>query len=90
MAVLGPVVEPLVGAVLEAGRDLPLRGAVRGQPVGHDPSWEPALLLEEPDEQAARGALVAAALQDLVEHDPVLVDGPPQPVYPPADHDPDR
>ena len=89
MAVLGAVVEPLVGAVLEAGRDLPLRGAVRGQPVGHDPPRPPALLLEKPDEQAARGALVAAALHDLVEHDPVLVDGPPEPADPAADHDPD-
>ena len=89
MAVLGPVVEPLVGAVLEAGRDLPLRGAVRGQPVRHDPSWEPALLLEEPDEQAARGARVAAALQALARHDAVLVDGPPQPVDLAANHDPD-
>ena len=45
------------------------------------------LPLQQPHEQAARRALVAAALQDLVEHRAVLIHGAPQPIDPAANDD---
>ena len=87
VAVLGSVVEALVGAVLERGRDLAPRRAVGGQPVGHDAAWAPALPLRQPGEQAARRALVAPAPRGLARHGAVPVHGPPQPAHPAADHD---
>src|SRR4051794_6157580 len=80
MRILGPIVEPLVPAVLAPGHQLPLRGGIARQLVrDHDPR-RPALALEELAEQALGRSLVAPALDEDVEHEAVLVDGPPQPV----------
>src|SRR5918911_1557491 len=80
MRVLGPVVQALVPAVLDPGHQLLLRRRIARQLVGdHDPR-RPALLLEQLAQQALGRFLVAPALDEHVERDPVLVDGPPQPV----------
>src|SRR4051794_6631310 len=87
MRILGPIVEPLVPAVLAPGHQLPLRGGIARQLVrDHDPR-RPALALEELAEQALGRPLVPPALDEDVEHGAVLVDGPPQPVLLAGDPD---
>jgi hypothetical protein len=46
----------------------------------------PALLLQQLPEQALGGLFVPPALDQDVEHDPILVDRPPEPVLLAADH----
>src|SRR5689334_8932240 len=78
MGVLRPVVEPFVLAVLDPRHDLALGRPVRFQLVGdHDPRG-PALPLQQLAQQALGRLLVAPALDQHVEHHPVLVDRPPE------------
>src|SRR5215210_3342230 len=72
--------------VLDRGHDLTLRGPVAGQLVRDHHTRGPALLLEQLAAQALGGPLVAPALDQDVEHDPILVDGPPEPVLLSPDH----
>src|SRR4051794_28817599 len=76
----------LVPPVLDRGHDLSLRSAVAGQLVSDHDTRGPALLLQQLAEQAFGGPLVAPLLDENVEHDPILVDGPPEPVLLSADH----
>src|SRR3954471_18120640 len=70
----------LVPAMLDRGHDLTLGGAVAGQLVRDQDTRGPALLFQQLAEQAFGGPLVPPLLDEDVEHDPILVDGPPQPV----------
>src|SRR4051795_6479614 len=72
--------------MLDRGHDLTLRGPVAGQLVCDHHTRGPALLLEQLAEQAFGGPLVAPALDQNVEHDPILIDGPPEPVLLAADY----
>src|SRR5215208_5959210 len=72
--------------VLDRGHDLTLRGAVAGQLVRDHDTRGPALLLEQLAEQALGGLFVPPALDQDVEHDPILVDRPPEPVLRFPDH----
>ena len=66
--------------MLDAGHGLPLRRAVAGELIGdHDARW-PHLLLQQLAQQALGSLLVAAALDQDIEHDAGLVHGSPQPV----------
>ena len=80
MRVLRPIIETLVLPVLDAGRDLLLRGPIAGQLVGDHDARRPALPLQQLAQQALGGALIAPALDQHVEHDAVLVHRTPQPV----------
>src|SRR3954453_17400013 len=78
--ILGPVVQPLVPAVLDPGHQLLLGGRIARQLVrDHDPR-RPSLLLQQLAQQALGGPLVAPALDQHVEHNALPVDRPPQPV----------
>jgi hypothetical protein len=88
VGVLGPVVQAFVAAVLDPGRQLPLRRSIGGELVGHDPPRRPALPPQQRGEEPLGRPLVPAALHDLIQHDPVLVDGAPEPVNLAPDHQP--
>src|SRR3954454_7497679 len=72
--------------MLDRRHHLRLRGAVAGQLVRDHDTRGPALLIQQLAEQALGGPLVAPALDQDVEHDPILVDGPPEPVLRSPDH----
>ena len=66
--------------MLYAGHDLLLCRAVAGELVGDHNAWRPHLLLQQLAQQPLGRLLVAAALEQNIEHDPGLVHGAPQPV----------
>src|SRR5215203_2637577 len=72
--------------VLDRGHDLTLDGAVARQLIRDHDTRGPALLFQQLAEQALGGLFVPPALDENVEHDPILVDGPPEPVLLAADH----
>src|SRR3954453_13422613 len=76
----------LVPPVLDRGHDLTLGGAVAGQLVRDHDTRGPALLFQQLAEQAFGGLLVPPALDQNVEHKPILVDGPPEPMLRSPDH----
>ena len=83
------VVEALVPAVLDTGHQLLLRGAVAAELVGDHHTRRPALPLQQLAQQALGGPLVAPALDQHIQHQPVLIHGTPQPVLHPGDLDGD-
>src|SRR4051794_14193248 len=66
--------------MLDRGHHLCLRGAVAAELVGDDHTRHAGLALQQLPEQALGGPLVAPALDEYVEHEPVLIDGAPEPV----------
>src|SRR3954453_13483890 len=72
--------------MFDRGHHLVFRGAVARQLVRDHYTRGPHLPLQKLAQQALGGLLVAPALDEYVEHDPILVDGPPQPVLLAADH----
>src|SRR5215204_4540298 len=75
-----------VPPVLDRGHHLTLGGAVTGQLVRDHDTRGPGLLFQQLAEQAFGGPLVPQALDQNVEHNPILVDGPPEPVLLSPDH----
>src|SRR4051812_24276474 len=61
-------------------RGLSLGRAIAGQLVGDHHAWCDALHLEQLPQKALRRCGIAAALDQNIEHDPVLIDGTPQPM----------
>ena len=87
--VLGSAGKAFVPAMLDTGHDLPLRRAVARQ-LGRDHhSRGLAMPLQRLAQQALGGLLVAAALDQDVEHDTALVDGAPQPMLHSGDRNDD-
>src|SRR6516164_10314971 len=75
--------------MLSGGHDLSLCRAVASELIGdHDTGW-PHLPFQQLAQQPLRRALVAAALDQDVEHDAGLVHGSPQPVLYPGDFEHD-
>src|SRR3954466_14907745 len=72
--------------VLDRGYDLTLGGAVAGELVRDHDTRDPALLFQQLAEQALGGLFVPPALDQDVEHDPILVDRSPKPMLLAADH----
>src|SRR4051812_21835300 len=70
----------LVPPVLDRGHHLALCRAVAGQLICDHHTRGPHLPLQQLPEQALGGPFVPSALDQDVEHAPVLIDGPPQPV----------
>src|SRR4051812_49353934 len=89
MGVFGPVIEALVAPMLDPGHDLPLGRGVALQLVGDKHTRCATVLLEELAEQTFGGLLVAPALDQNIENEPILVDGTPEPMLPPGDADDD-
>src|SRR3954454_6041536 len=66
--------------MLDRGHHLCLRGAVAAELVGDHHTRHAGLALQQLPEQALGGPLVATPLHQDVEHEPVLIDGAPEPV----------
>ena len=80
VGVLGPVVQPLVPPVLHAGQHPPHSGRIARELIGnHHPRLVP-VPVHYASKESLGGFLVAPRLDQDVEHDPVLIDRPPQPV----------
>ena len=73
--------------MLDAGHDRPLCGSIAGEFVRDHHARCHALLLEQLAQQALGGFRIAAALNQDVEHDAMLVDGAPEPMLPACDAD---
>src|SRR3954463_11343986 len=72
--------------MLDRGHHVCLCSGVAGELVRDHDTRGPALLFQQLAEQALGGLLVPPALDENVEHDPILVDSPPEPVLRSADH----
>src|SRR5215207_6208754 len=69
--------------MLDRGHHLCLRSAIARQLVRDHHTRHAGLPLQQLPEQALGGPLVAPALDENVEHDPILVDGSPEPMLRP-------
>src|SRR3712207_2995002 len=76
----------LFRSMLDRGHHLVFHGTVARQLVRDHDTRGPHLPLQQLAKQALGGLLVAPALDENVEYDAILVDGPPQPVLRSADH----
>src|SRR4051794_24511159 len=72
--------------MLDRGRHLTLRGAVARQLVGDHHTRHAGLALQQLPQQAFSGPLVPPLLDENVEHKPILVNSPPEPVLRPTNH----
>src|SRR3954452_23309841 len=86
MGILRPVVQAFMSSMLDPRHDLLLCGPVARQLVCDHNTGRAHLLLQKLAKQTLGGLLVAPALDQNVEHDPILVHGPPEPVLLSADH----
>src|SRR3954471_14153586 len=86
MPILRPVVQSFVPPVLDRGHHLILCGAVAGQLVRDHDTRGPHLPLQQLAKQAFGGLFVPPLLDQDVEHNPILVDRPPEPALLAADH----
>src|SRR4051794_31301450 len=75
-----------VPPMLDRGHHLTLRGAIARQLVRDHHTRHAGPPFQQLPQQAFGGPLVAPALDQDVEHDPILVDRPPEPVLRSADH----
>src|SRR5271166_5714028 len=80
VGVFRAVVEALVLAMLDAGRDLPLGRGIAAQLVSDQHPRRSPLLLQRLAQQAFGGLLVAPALHEDIENKALLVDRAPEPV----------
>ena len=76
-------------AMLDAGHDLSLGRAIARKLIGDHHARSKALLLEQLAQQPLGCFSIAAALDQDIEHDPVLIYGTPEPVLHPGDPDGD-
>src|SRR3954470_8722143 len=72
--------------MLDRGHHLTLRAAVAGHFVRDHHTRHAGLALQQLPEQAFGGPLVPPLLDENVEHKPILVDGPPEPMLRSPDH----
>ncbi len=80
MVVFGPVVQPFMLPVFSTGHDCPRCRRVAGQLVrDHDPR-RPALPLQQLAHQPFGGGRIPAALDQDIQHLPMLIDRAPRPV----------
>jgi hypothetical protein len=76
-------------AVLDTRQQVLLGRSVTRELVGDHDAWCPALPLQQLAQQALGGRLVPPALDQHVEHHPVLIHGTPEPVLHPGNPDGD-
>ncbi len=87
MRILGPVVQTIVRSVFDVRHDLSPGCSIRAQLVSDHPLRCDTLFLQKAGQQSPGSLGVAAVLDDLVKHIPVLIDGTPQPVFPAGNGD---
>jgi hypothetical protein len=78
VGILCTVVEVAVLAMLHTGQDFPLRGPVAGQFVGDDHPGYVLAPLQQLAEESLRRLLVPVALDEHVQHVPVLIHSTPE------------
>jgi hypothetical protein len=78
MRVFCPIVQAFVLAVLHTRQDLTFRRSIALQLIGDDHAWDVLQPFEQFAKKTFRGLLVALALNQDVEHIPILVDSSPQ------------
>src|SRR3954468_21382301 len=86
MRILRPVVQSFVPPMLDRGHHVCLCRVVAGELVRDHHTRHASLALQQLAKQALGGPLVPPALDENVEHDPILVDRPPEPVLLSPDH----
>ena len=64
--------------MFDLGQELAVCHAVASQLVRHDHARHVLKAFEQPSEESFRGSGVSPWLNEDVEHDAVLVDGPPE------------
>lgn len=77
---LRAIIQPFVLAMFDPGCQVGFCGTVRPQLVCDDHAWL-APGLEQFPEKAHRGRLVPAGLDQNIQHIPVAIDSPPEPVF---------
>jgi len=89
MTVLRAIVQAPVLPMFDTRHDLSFGRTVAGQFVCDHHAWSGALLLEQLSQQTLGGIFVTAALNQDIEHDSMLVDRTPEPMFlaGDADHD---
>ncbi len=88
MRVLGAVVQALVASVLRRREYAFDSRHVAGELIGDDHPWLAVSRCEHASQERDGRLFVTALLNEDVEHEPVLIDGSPQPVLPSADLQP--
>ncbi len=78
VGILRAVVPPFVLPVLDARQDLPLGCPIAGELIRDDDARYVREILEQQAEELLGGGLIQSALDQDVEHIPVLVDGAPE------------
>ena len=78
MRVLGSIVEVATLPMLDIGQKLTLRNSITLQLVRDDDARRIVQTFQQPLEEALRSGGISAALHEDIEHDPVLVDSPPE------------
>lgn len=89
MRILGAVVQTLVRSVFDVRYDVPPGRSIGAQLVSDHPLRCDALPLQKAGQQSPGSLGVAAVLNDLVEHIPVLIYSPPEPMFPARNGDDD-
>jgi len=79
VAVLGAVVKPFVGPVLDTRRNLTLGRAVGSQLIGNEAFRGSSVLLHQSGKQTFGCSRIASALKDFIQNNTVLVNRTPQP-----------
>lgn len=79
MAVLGTIVKALVRAMFNARHELALCRTIGSELVGDKPFRGRAVFFQKLDQQPLCCSFIMSALQDFIEHDPILIDRAPQP-----------
>ena len=81
MGILRPIVQPFVRTVLDAGHDLPLRRIIGSKLIGDHDARGRTLPFQKLAHQPLGSPCIAAALDQYVEHEAMVIDGAPQPVF---------
>jgi hypothetical protein len=81
MRILRPIVQTLVRTMLDAGHDLPLRHTIGSKLVGDHDARGRTLPFHKLAHQPLGSPGIAAALDQNIEDDAMVIDGAPQPVF---------
>jgi hypothetical protein len=89
MRILGSVVQTFMGSVFDVRHNLPPGCSTRAQLVSDHPLRWDTLFLQKAGQLSSSSLGVAAVLDNFVKHMPVLINGPPEPVFPARNGDDD-
>lgn len=81
MGILRSIVQSFVRTMLDAGHDIAFCGTVGSELVGNYHAWRTALSFQKLAHQTLCSLGTAAALDEDVEDEAILIDGAPEPVF---------